>query len=176
MATRARIRLSSLLLSPSPRTSASTHAPPSPLDTSPAPDAPQLLRPDAQATTGQHAAAAAAAAMGVGPARARGEGASSSAATRTAWVSRAAGVMQALAQEWRPLTAGSEGFLTGGRRGLEEQRSSGASRIALWVSHPLLLSFVGHVRRMARTCQEKKKRVRTGQMGGGGMTRAPRKG
>lgn len=35
---------------------------------------------------------------------------------------RAAAVMQALATEWRALTAGAEGFLTGGRRGLEDQQ------------------------------------------------------
>ena len=29
---------------------------------------------------------------------------------------------RALATEWRELTAGSEGFLTGGRRGLEGQK------------------------------------------------------
>ena len=27
-----------------------------------------------------------------------------------------------LAEEWKPLTAGSEGFLSGGRRGLEGQK------------------------------------------------------
>ncbi|KAF7531795.1 hypothetical protein G7054_g8530 [Neopestalotiopsis clavispora] len=36
-------------------------------------------------------------------------------------VKRAAGVLRSLALEWRSLTAGSEGFLTGGRRGLEGQ-------------------------------------------------------
>ncbi|KAI1849504.1 hypothetical protein JX265_012755 [Neoarthrinium moseri] len=36
-------------------------------------------------------------------------------------VQRAAGVLRAVAQEWRTLTAGSEGFLTGGLRGLEDQ-------------------------------------------------------
>ncbi|KAI1371334.1 thioesterase-like superfamily-domain-containing protein [Hypoxylon crocopeplum] len=35
---------------------------------------------------------------------------------------RAAGVLRALATEWRELTAGAEGFLTGGRRGLEGQQ------------------------------------------------------
>lgn len=35
---------------------------------------------------------------------------------------RAASVLQALATEWRTLTAGVEGFLTGGRRGLEGQQ------------------------------------------------------
>ncbi|XXH00041.1 hypothetical protein Hte_006382 [Hypoxylon texense] len=35
---------------------------------------------------------------------------------------RAAGVLRALATEWRDLTAGAEGFLTGGRRGLEGQQ------------------------------------------------------
>ncbi|KAK3308288.1 thioesterase-like superfamily-domain-containing protein [Chaetomium strumarium] len=34
-------------------------------------------------------------------------------------ISQAAGVMRALATEWRELLAGSEGFLTGGRRGLD---------------------------------------------------------
>jgi hypothetical protein len=37
-------------------------------------------------------------------------------------VSRAAAVLRALALEWRSLLAGSEGFLTGGRRGLDGQR------------------------------------------------------
>ncbi|OAA56528.1 hypothetical protein SPI_07535 [Niveomyces insectorum RCEF 264] len=37
-------------------------------------------------------------------------------------VAAAAGVLRALATEWRELTAGSEGFLTGGRRGLEGQQ------------------------------------------------------
>jgi hypothetical protein len=36
-------------------------------------------------------------------------------------VQRAAGVLRILATEWRSLTAGSEGFVTGGRRGLEGQ-------------------------------------------------------
>ncbi|KAK3935883.1 thioesterase-like superfamily-domain-containing protein [Diplogelasinospora grovesii] len=36
--------------------------------------------------------------------------------------SRAAGVLSTLATEWRQLLAGSEGFLTGGRRGLDSQR------------------------------------------------------
>jgi hypothetical protein len=36
-------------------------------------------------------------------------------------VQRAAGVLRVLATEWRALTAGSEGFLTGARRGLEGQ-------------------------------------------------------
>ncbi|KAI1390665.1 thioesterase-like superfamily-domain-containing protein [Hypoxylon trugodes] len=35
---------------------------------------------------------------------------------------RAAGVLQVLGTEWRELTAGSEGFLTGRRRGLENQQ------------------------------------------------------
>ncbi len=39
-----------------------------------------------------------------------------------AQVSEAATVLRALATEWRPLTAGSEGFLTGRRRGLEGQK------------------------------------------------------
>ncbi|RYP50050.1 hypothetical protein DL768_004336 [Monosporascus sp. mg162] len=39
-----------------------------------------------------------------------------------AQVARAAGVLRALATEWRALVAGSEGFLTGGRRGLEGQQ------------------------------------------------------
>lgn len=34
-------------------------------------------------------------------------------------ISRAASVLGALAREWKELLAGSEGFLTGGRRGLE---------------------------------------------------------
>jgi hypothetical protein len=37
-------------------------------------------------------------------------------------VARAARIVRALAEEWRPLTAGSEGFLSGGRRGLEGQK------------------------------------------------------
>lgn len=37
-------------------------------------------------------------------------------------LSRAAKVLRVLADEWRPLTAGSDGFLTGGRRGLEGQK------------------------------------------------------
>jgi hypothetical protein len=37
-------------------------------------------------------------------------------------VSRAAAVLRALANEWRELLAGSEGFLTGGRRGLDGQK------------------------------------------------------
>ncbi|KAB5550865.1 thioesterase-like superfamily-domain-containing protein [Coniochaeta sp. 2T2.1] len=39
-----------------------------------------------------------------------------------AQIRRAAGVVRVLAEEWRPLTAGSEGFLSGGRRGLEGQK------------------------------------------------------
>ncbi|KAH9995940.1 thioesterase-like superfamily-domain-containing protein [Xylariaceae sp. FL0662B] len=39
-----------------------------------------------------------------------------------AQVTRAAGVLRTMATEWRALTAGSEGFLTGGRRGLEGQQ------------------------------------------------------
>ncbi|KAI0139505.1 thioesterase-like superfamily-domain-containing protein [Hypoxylon sp. NC0597] len=35
---------------------------------------------------------------------------------------QAASVLEALATEWRGLTAGAEGFLTGGRRGLENQQ------------------------------------------------------
>ncbi|KAI1774267.1 thioesterase-like superfamily-domain-containing protein [Hypoxylon cercidicola] len=35
---------------------------------------------------------------------------------------RAAGILRALATEWRALAAGAEGFLTGGRRGLEGQQ------------------------------------------------------
>ncbi|KAI2602452.1 thioesterase-like superfamily-domain-containing protein [Hypoxylon sp. NC1633] len=35
---------------------------------------------------------------------------------------RAAGVLRVLATEWRELAAGAEGFLTGGRRGLESQQ------------------------------------------------------
>lgn len=37
-------------------------------------------------------------------------------------ISRAAGVLRAVATEWRGLAAGSEGFLTGGRRGMEGQQ------------------------------------------------------
>ncbi|KAM7186530.1 Thioesterase-like superfamily domain containing protein [Naviculisporaceae sp. PSN 640] len=37
-------------------------------------------------------------------------------------VSRAASVLRALAVEWKDLLAGSEGFLTGGRRGLDSQK------------------------------------------------------
>ncbi|KAI0124435.1 thioesterase-like superfamily-domain-containing protein [Xylariales sp. AK1849] len=36
-------------------------------------------------------------------------------------VQHTAGILRVLASEWRALTAGSEGFLTGGRRGLEGQ-------------------------------------------------------
>ncbi|KAB5576064.1 thioesterase-like superfamily-domain-containing protein [Coniochaeta sp. 2T2.1] len=39
-----------------------------------------------------------------------------------AQIQRAAGVVRVLAEEWRSLTAGSEGFLSGGRRGLEGQK------------------------------------------------------
>lgn len=39
-----------------------------------------------------------------------------------AQVTRAAGVLGVLARKWRALSAGSEGFLTGGRRGLEDQQ------------------------------------------------------
>lgn len=39
-----------------------------------------------------------------------------------AQVARAGGILHALATEWRRLSAGSEGFLTGGRRGLEGQQ------------------------------------------------------
>lgn len=39
-----------------------------------------------------------------------------------AQVARAGGTLHALATEWRRLSAGSEGFLTGGRRGLEGQQ------------------------------------------------------
>ncbi|KAG4217640.1 hypothetical protein PC116_g33880 [Phytophthora cactorum] len=31
-------------------------------------------------------------------------------------------ILHVLGTEWRELTAGAEGFLTGGRRGLEDQR------------------------------------------------------
>ncbi|KAK3366124.1 thioesterase-like superfamily-domain-containing protein [Lasiosphaeria ovina] len=37
-------------------------------------------------------------------------------------ISRAAAVARAIALEWRDLLAGSEGFLTGGRRGLDRQK------------------------------------------------------
>lgn len=36
-------------------------------------------------------------------------------------IARAAAVLRALATEWRELLAGSEGFLTGGRRGLDRR-------------------------------------------------------
>ncbi|KAJ0108137.1 hypothetical protein J7T55_007256 [Diaporthe amygdali] len=39
-----------------------------------------------------------------------------------AQVAQASKVLHALATEWRPLSAGSEGFLSGGRRGLEGQQ------------------------------------------------------
>lgn len=39
-----------------------------------------------------------------------------------AQVAQASGVLHALATEWRQLSAGSEGYLTGGRRGLEGQQ------------------------------------------------------
>lgn len=39
-----------------------------------------------------------------------------------AQVAQAATVLRALSAEWRALVAGSEGFLTGGRRGLEGHR------------------------------------------------------
>ncbi|KAI0454549.1 thioesterase-like superfamily-domain-containing protein [Xylaria acuta] len=39
-----------------------------------------------------------------------------------AQIQRAAGILGILAREWRVLSAGSEGFLTGGRRGLESQQ------------------------------------------------------
>lgn len=39
-----------------------------------------------------------------------------------AQVTQAGGILHALATEWRRLSAGSEGFLTGGRRGLESQQ------------------------------------------------------
>ena len=39
-----------------------------------------------------------------------------------AQVSDAGVVLRALATEWRELTAGSEGYLTGGRRGLEDHK------------------------------------------------------
>ncbi|KAI3395683.1 hypothetical protein diail_980 [Diaporthe ilicicola] len=39
-----------------------------------------------------------------------------------AQVAQASGVLHALATEWRKLSAGSEGYLTGGRRGLEGQQ------------------------------------------------------
>ncbi|KAI0491186.1 thioesterase-like superfamily-domain-containing protein [Xylaria cf. heliscus] len=39
-----------------------------------------------------------------------------------AQVRRAAGILRVLAADWRVLSAGSEGFLTGGRRGLEGQQ------------------------------------------------------
>ncbi len=39
-----------------------------------------------------------------------------------AQVARAAAILRALATEWRALAAGSEGFLTGGRRGMEGQQ------------------------------------------------------
>lgn len=39
-----------------------------------------------------------------------------------AQVAEAGAVLRALATEWRALVAGSEGFLTGGRRGLEGQQ------------------------------------------------------
>ncbi|POS79849.1 hypothetical protein DHEL01_v201751 [Diaporthe helianthi] len=39
-----------------------------------------------------------------------------------AQVTRAGGILGALATEWRSLSAGAEGFLTGGRRGLEGQQ------------------------------------------------------
>lgn len=39
-----------------------------------------------------------------------------------AQVQQAAGILATLASEWRELSAGSEGFLTGGRKGLEDQQ------------------------------------------------------
>ncbi|KAI1115788.1 thioesterase-like superfamily-domain-containing protein [Nemania sp. NC0429] len=39
-----------------------------------------------------------------------------------AQIKRAGGILSTLAREWRVLSAGSEGFLTGGRRGLEDQQ------------------------------------------------------
>lgn len=39
-----------------------------------------------------------------------------------AQITQAGGILHALATEWRGLSAGSEGFLTGGRRGLEGQQ------------------------------------------------------
>lgn len=39
-----------------------------------------------------------------------------------AQVATASSVLGALAAEWRPLVAGSQGYLTGGRRGLEDQQ------------------------------------------------------
>lgn len=40
----------------------------------------------------------------------------------TAQVAQASAVLRALATEWRGLMAGNEGFLTGGRRGLSDQK------------------------------------------------------
>lgn len=39
-----------------------------------------------------------------------------------AQIAKAAGILRVLAEDWRRLTAGSDGFLTGGRRGLEGQK------------------------------------------------------
>lgn len=39
-----------------------------------------------------------------------------------AQIRRASAILATLASEWRELTVGSEGFLTGGRRGLEDQQ------------------------------------------------------
>ena len=39
-----------------------------------------------------------------------------------AQIGRAAEVLRGVSTEWRGLTAGSEGFLTGGRRGMEGQQ------------------------------------------------------
>ncbi|KAK1835912.1 hypothetical protein QBC39DRAFT_129890 [Podospora conica] len=45
-------------------------------------------------------------------------------------VARAADVLRVLAQEWRQLLVGSEGFLTGGRRGIEGQVCHCAGAVA----------------------------------------------
>jgi hypothetical protein len=49
-------------------------------------------------------------------------------------ISQAAGVLRAIATEWRELLAGSEGYLTGGRRGLD-------AREVVWGEMDSFVSF-----------------------------------
>lgn len=73
-----------------------------------------------------------------------------------AQIRRAGGILGTLAREWRVLSVGSEGFLTGGRRGLEDQQVvwgemdsfvgpflSPSRSSCLWGNEPCTDGFVG---------------------------------
>lgn len=67
-------------------------------------------------------------------------------------IARAAGIVRALAEDWRPLTAGSEGFLSGGRRGLEGQKVVWGEQDS-FVGFSLLLIRAHHEEGSRRPCR-----------------------